>query len=123
MARKANSHKPMILCLVWIAVIGILTLPGSAAAESGNAGTAIRDITPMTEIGAHGANMKNPEDYFDIVGILNVLENDRIVVGNSELKPASGLKTSHMELSNIVGVKVNKSGEVVKIETIYNDPH
>jgi hypothetical protein len=54
---------------------------------------------------------------------LNVLENDRIVVGNSELKPASGLKTSHMELSNIVGVKVNKSGEVVKIETIYNDPH
>jgi hypothetical protein len=123
MAHNANAHKPMILFIVSMAIIGILTLPGSAAAKSGNAGTAaIHDITPMTEIGAHRVNI-DAEDYFDIVGILNVLENDRIVVGNDELKPASGLNTAHVALSNTVGVKINRSGEVVKIETIYDDPH
>lgn len=122
MARIANVHKPMILCFVWIAIFSILALPGGAAAGSGNAGTAIRDITPMTEIGAHRVNM-NAEDYFDIVGILNVLENDRIVVGNDELRPASGLNTAHVALSNIVGVKLNRSGKVVRIETIHDDPH
>lgn len=122
MVRKANTHRLTILCLVWVALISTMTFPAGAVAETGNNGTTIRSITPMTEPGAHRSDI-SPEDYFDIVGILNVLENSRIVVGNSELTPASGLRTSHVALSNIVGVKLNQSGKVITIETIYDDPH
>lgn len=107
---------------VWIAVAGILGASDCLAAEVGKTAGTIRKITPMRSIGTHRAN-DQAEGDFDIIGILNQLESDRIVVGNNEMKPVSGLRTGDVKLSNMVGVKLNSSGKVVKIEVIYNDPH
>jgi hypothetical protein len=101
MARKASACKIITGCFVWVAITVIWPVVGCLAAELDNAAGVIRQITPMTERSTHRSTIK-AEDHFDIVGILNLAESNRIIVGNSELRVSSGLNTSRLGLSNIV---------------------
>ena len=122
MVRQRKTFPYIARVLAWVAIGGMVAASGCLAAEGNHTAGGIRRITPMFEMGSNQIDVQ-AENYFDIVGILNVLENDRIVVGNNELRPASGLRTSGVELSNTVGVKLNQSGEVVQMGLIHNDPH
>lgn len=119
MARKAKTFKIITGCFLWMAITGIWPAPGCLTAD---AGTKIRPITPMGEMGGHRVNV-SAEDYFDVVGILNLIEGDRMIIGDRELKIAPGVNTSRARQFNLVGAKLNKVGEVVVFETISDEPN
>lgn len=109
----------------WVVILAVtlcgITSP-SLAGEAGKSRPAIRPLKSVAEMGPSRMDL-NAEDYFDIVGILNLVETGRIVVGNSELRIRSGVHRSGIELWNLVGVKLNKNGEVVVLEKISDEPN
>ena len=119
MSRKLNPLKMIIPGLLWAVIAGIWLTPGAFAAETGSA---IRQISPMGEMSASRADIR-AEDYFDVIGILNLIEGDRMIIGDRELKIAPGVNTSRARQFNLVGAKLNKVGEVVVFETISDEPN
>jgi len=119
MVRKAKTFKIITGCFLWMAITGIWLALGCLTAD---AGTKIRPITPMGEMGGHRVNV-SAEDYFDVVGILNLIESDRIIVGDRQLTIAPGMSFSRARQWNLVGVKLNRAGEVVAFEIISDEPN
>lgn len=100
----------------------ILTVTSGSAGDRYGDGTTIRSITSM-------ADTENPRievssrEYFDLVGILNLVDGNRIIIGNTEVTLATGVGTSGLDLYNFVGAKLNTSGEVAILELISNEPN
>jgi hypothetical protein len=62
-------------------------------------------------------------DYFDVIGTLNLLESDRVIIGDSELPLAPGAKIRGVRQYNTVGAKLNKTGEAVVVDLIFDEPN
>ena len=114
--RKAFMMVPQ--SMVFILVIGLWPGSGCLAAEGL---LKIRSISPA-ESAASPVNVR-AEDYFDIVGTLNLMESRRVVIGNSELQLASGADISGVSKYDQVGAQLNKKGEVTAIVLISDIPH
>jgi len=121
MSNKTNSIKTILPVLLLAAAVGFWLPPKAGAADKGHF---IRTITPAGE-GANYSSRVNmrAEDYFDVVGILNLIESDRVIIGDRELTLAGGAKTYRVELYNIVGAKLNSAGEAVVIDLISDEPN
>jgi hypothetical protein len=105
-------------CMILILAIGLWPGFGCLAAEKKSK---IRSITPA-ESAASPVNVR-AEDYFDIVGTLNLIESGRVVIGNTELRLAGRASTSGVSQYDQVGAQLNKKGEVTAIELISDLPH
>lgn len=114
--RKAFMMVPR--CMVLILVIGLWPGSGCLAADGF---LKIRSIT-AAESAVRPVNVR-PEDNFDIVGTLNRIESNRVVIGNSKLRLASGASTSGVSQYDQVGAQLNQKGEVTAIELISDIPH
>ena len=104
--------------MVLILILGLSAGPGCLAADKVNK---IRSVTPplLQQLPSD----VRAEDYFDIVGTLNLIENGRVVIGNSELRIAGGAKTSGLSLYDEVGAQLNRKGEVTEIVVISDIPN
>lgn len=100
----------------------MLTVSSGQAAGLKKTGSTIRTITPMTEVSSHRADL-NAADYFDIFGILNTIEGNRVTIGDRELTLAPGVGTSGMNQWNLVGANLNNAGEVVVLELVSDEPN
>jgi hypothetical protein len=121
MVNKSNPMKIILPVLILAAAAGFW-LPAEAGAA--DTGQSIRTITPVGE-GANYSSRVNmrAEDYFDVVGILNLIESDRVVIGDRELTLTGSAKTYRVELYNEVGAKLNSDGEAVVIDLISDEPN
>ena len=119
MPNQCNALKYSLRLVVWMVITASWLISGACEAE---AGRTIRQITPMLEMTHHQVNVR-PSDYFDVVGTLNLIEGDRMIIGDRELKIASGAKISRSSQWNLVGAKLDKSGAVVVVETISDEPN
>lgn len=117
---KNKKYGPVFLlaAMVWLS----MPASNSLSAESAQNGAKIRSLTPMMEISSHKANF-SAHDYFDVVGILNVLEGSRVIIGDRELSMAPGVRAAGINPWSIVGANLNRAGEVVVLEMISNDPN
>jgi len=122
MALKFKTLKMITQSLVWVVITGIWLASSCLAEEISNADTAILNITPMTEGSTLNTDIR-AEDYFDIVGTLNLIEGSRVIVNDRELKIASGVGTSRVRQWNLVGIKLNTAGEVMVFEKLSDEPH
>lgn len=114
--RKAFMMVPR--CMVFILVIGLWPGSGCFAADGL---LRVRSIT-SAESAVRPVNVR-PEDNFDIVGTLNRIESNRVVIGNSKLRLAGGASTSGVSKYDQVGAQLNQKGEVTAIELISDIPH
>jgi len=119
MPYQCNALKYSLKLLVWIVITAFWPTAGAITAE---AGQTIRQITPMREMANHQVDVR-AHDYFDVVGRLNLIERDRMIIGDRELKIAPGVNTSRSRQWNLVGAKLNQAGEVVMFETISDQPN
>ena len=110
---------------VTIAVQAILLLTiGVVLASECLAADKISKIRPITSTESAGRALNiRAEDYFDVVGTLNLIESNRVVIGNTELGLAGGTRTSGVSLYDQVGARLNKKGEVTSIEVISDIPN
>ncbi len=109
----------------WIFALAVmlvmLTAAMGLAGDGADGGTTIRSIPSME-------GMESPQiqvsagAYFDLVGILNKVDGSQIIIGNTEVSLANGVSASGLNLYNVVGAKLNSSGNVVVLELISNDP-
>jgi hypothetical protein len=119
MPYQCNALKYSLRLLVWIAIIACWPTAGALAADAGHA---IRQITPMREMVNHQLDVR-AVNHFDIVGTLNLIESDRMTIGDRELKIAPGVDTSRARQWNLVGAKLNQAGEILVLETISDEPN
>ena len=117
-----NKYRPTFAmaarCLVLILVFGMVPGAGCLAADKISK---IRSITSAESAG-RPANVQT-EDYFDIVGTLNLIDSGRVVIGNTDLELAGGARTSGIRLYDEVGAQLNRKGEVTKIVVISDIPN
>jgi hypothetical protein len=105
------------------AIMGfVITTSTGLAAEPGRTSGEIRTITPMRERSIHRSNL-NAQDYFDVVGVLNQIDGNRVTIGDRELTIAPGVRTSRANQYNLVGANLNKAGEIVVFELVSDDPN
>lgn len=119
MPNQCDSLKYGLPLVVWMVFTAFWLSFGASEAE---AGRTIRQITPMLEMTNHQANVR-ATDYYDVVGTLNLIESDRMIIGDKELKIAPGVKISRSSQWNLVGAKLDKAGAVVVVETISDEPN
>ena len=100
----------------------ILTAASGLAGNQDGDGATIRSITSMADTESAQIGVSSRE-YFDLVGILNQVDGNQIVIGNTEVTLASGVGTSGLALYNVVGAKLDTSGKVVKLALISNEPN
>jgi hypothetical protein len=121
MSRKSNPIKTILVVFLWVAAAGFWLAPGTIAAESGGG---IRKITSMGETKSYQQQAHfRAEAYFDVIGILNLIESDRVVIGDRELSLAPGVKNSRARQYDLVGAKLNNTGAAVVIDVISNEPN
>ncbi len=108
----------VVLAGIMVAITATLGMAGDKA----DTGTTIKSITPMTET-LDLKEIDDPYDYFDVVGFLNHVDGKRVIIGDRDLVLTNGASASGMNLSNIVGAKLNNAGEVVLLMLISNEPN
>lgn len=119
MAFKYNTLKTVTFCLLGMAVAGSWMVSGCLAADNG---MSIRRITPIIELNAPAADIR-AEDYFDVVGTLNLIESDRLIIGDRALSLSSTVKASGIKKWDHVGAKLNSAGEVVALVKLTDESH
>jgi len=116
-----NNGKVYIVaaeCMAFILVVGFCPVSGCLAAD---AVSTIRPITPA-ESAASCVDVR-AEDYFDIIGTLNLIEGSRVVIGNNSLQLSGGANPSGISLYDQVGARLNQKGEVSAIVVISDVPN
>jgi len=116
---KRKAFIITIRCMVSILVIGLYQAPDCLAADKV---LKIRSITPLIEMSTLPEDTK-AEDYFDIVGTLNLIEGNQVIIGNTTLELSGGVNTSDASLNDQVGVLLNKKGEVKAIAVVSDVPN
>jgi hypothetical protein len=107
--------------LLWAATAALWLPSGAGAADSG---WSIRTITPVGETADYRGHARIAvEDTFDVIGLLNRNESDRVIIGDRELLLAPGAKIYRVSLNNLVGAKLNEAGEAVVVDLISDAPH
>jgi hypothetical protein len=121
MANKSYFIKVILPVLSGIMAAGFAFTPAALAAEKGRA---IRKITPVGETMNYSrqANIR-AEDNFDVIGILNLKESRRVIIGDRELPLAPGARTYRVQKYNLVGARLNKAGEAVVVDLISDEPN
>jgi hypothetical protein len=112
--RKKNVLMAMLILVS-------LILPIKPAAFAGE-DTVLRSIKPVPEKGDYRLRAR-PEASFDLVGILNAIKGKKIVIDDRKLVCVSGLRDGGVKKWSLVGVKLNRAGQVVKIVTISDEPN
>lgn len=124
MSRKLNPIKMIVLILLWIMVAGGAGFGPTSGAIAADSTAGIQPITPMGETGSFRQQADiRPQDYFDVIGILNLMENDRVIIGDRALPLAPGVNTFQARQFNLVGAKLNRAGEVVAFDIISDEPN
>ena len=124
MSRKLNPIKMIVLILLWVMVAGGAGFGPTSNAIAADSTAGIRPITPMGETGSFRQRADiRPQDYFDVVGILNLLENDRVIIGDRALPIAPGVRPFWARPFTLVGAKLNRAGEVVVVDIISDEPN
>jgi len=123
MALKIDTVKKYGQVLILSAITGFVMMASTGlAAEPGRTNRKIRTITPMREVSIHRSNL-NAHDHFDVVGVLNLYDGNRVTIGDRELTIAPGVRTSRVAQYNLVGANLNKAGEIVVFELVSDDPN
>lgn len=123
MPLKIDTVKKYGQVFILSAITGlVITASTGLAAEPGKTSGKIRTITPMREVSIHRSNL-NAQDYFDVVGVLNLIDGNRVTIGDRELTIAPGVRTSRINQYNLVGANLNKAGEIVVFELVSDDPN
>lgn len=115
-----NKNKRIVVTAVLMAGL-LMTASTSLAGDVGNT-HGLRSITPMREMGSSQLNV-NAADYFDIVGILNSIEGNQVIIGDRQLTLAPGVGTSGMSQYNTVGANLNGAGQVTALELVSDEPN
>jgi hypothetical protein len=128
------NYKPVYILLAVLMISGAAGLlpaickaeePASDAEAIGSEpGAVFKKIKPPPEFNA-GKILKsgNVEDFFDVVGEVTLIEDDRIVVGDLGFTIAPGVSTAGIRQWSPVGLRLNKAGEVVTCEKLKDVPH
>jgi len=118
--KQIIKHRPVLM----LAIISWLLMAASTSAASGpkHSGTAIRTITPMTELSTFNPNV-NAADYFDVVGILNSIDGNQVTIGDRQLTLAPGVSTYGLSQYNLVGANLDSAGRVVALELVSKKPN
>jgi hypothetical protein len=93
------------------------SLAGDAASAQG-----LRSITPIREGGSYQRNV-NAADYFEIIGVLNSIDGNQVIIGDRQLTLAPGVGTHGMSQYNTVGANLNNAGQVTALELISDEPN
>ena len=112
----------MMIAGVWLATPGLTADHTLGAKKQISNRVTIRSIRPIGEGSYTDPNLR-PEQVFDVVGSLNEVDGNRIVIGDRELVTASGVNAQGISTGSLVGAKLDNSGAVVAIETISDEPH
>lgn len=83
---------------------------------------AIRNIQPVGE-GSYTDGNVRPEQVFDVVGSLNAVDGNQIVIGDRSLTLASGVNAGGIAKWSQVGAKLDHAGQVARLEIISDEPH
>jgi hypothetical protein len=118
--KQILKHK-LVLMLVIIALFLTATSIGAASGPK-HSTSAIHTITPMTEISTYNPNV-NAADYFDVVGILNSIDGNKVIIGDRQLTLAPGVSTYGLSQYNLVGANLDSAGSVVALELISDKPN
>jgi hypothetical protein len=108
--------------VVTAALMTSLLTASTSLADDGDRTHGIRSITPIGERGSYQRNV-NAADYFDIIGILNSVDGNQVIIGDRQLTLAPGVSTRGMSQYNTVGANVNNAGQVTALELISNEPN
>jgi hypothetical protein len=100
----------------------VITTSTGLAADPDRISSKIRTITPMGEASFHPSNL-NAQDYFDVVGVLNLIDGNRVTIGDRDLTLAPGVRTSRINQYNLVGANLNKAGEIIVFELVSDEPN
>lgn len=106
----------------WLATAGLSAEDGTAAQNNPAASVSISKIRPVGE-GTATQRHVLAQDVFDVVGSLNSIDGNRVIVGDRAYTIASGVNASGIEKWYEVGLNLNDSGEVVALEIISTEPH
>jgi hypothetical protein len=94
--------------------VGLITVTSGFAQE--NRGIpAIKQI-PGLGSGADRDFIEDVADQYDIIGTIDDVHEEGIVVGDSYFKPASGAKINGARKGAQVGLVINNAGEIVICE-------
>jgi hypothetical protein len=107
---------------VIVAIAILLTAPASTAGEVGSPVPTINTITPPTQLDTARTNIR-ANDYFDVVGRLNLIKSNLVVIGNRKLTVKPGLGLSGVRRYNLVGANLDEKGNVVALKKITDAPN
>lgn len=122
MSHKSNTIKTILPVLFWAMAAGFWLPSGAEAADANGS---IRAITPVGETINYQrqAGSTQAEDYFDVIGILNLNESDRVIIGDHELPLSRGAKIRGVSQYDTVGARLNEAGEAVIVDLISDEPN
>lgn len=112
----------MAITVFWLEAPGLTADYTLGVKQHSTHKVAIRNISPVRDRGNPDSNLR-PEQVFDVVGSLNSVDGNRIVIGDKELFTASDVSAQGIAISSQVGAKLNKNGQIVSIEKITDDLH
>jgi hypothetical protein len=122
MSFKRNAFAWIARWTMTTGIAGLFLVPACLAGQNGKAIPAIRAITPVTELDASRTNIR-AENYFDVVGRLNLINSNQVVIGNRKLTVSPGVSLSGIGKFNLVGANLDKHGNVVELEKISDEPN
>ena len=122
MIMKKNAYSRMVRWTLMTGIAGLFMVPACLAGQTGKAIPAIRTITPVTESNASHTNIR-AENAFDVVGRLNLIKSNQVVIGNRKLTVKPGLSFSGVGRYNLVGATLDEHGNVVALEKISDEPN
>jgi hypothetical protein len=122
MIMKKNAYSRMVRWTLMTGIAGLFMVPVCLAGQTGKAIPAIRTITPVTELDASRTNIR-AENAFDVVGRLNLIKSNQVVIGNRKLTVKPGLNLSGIGKYNLVGANLDQDGNVVALKKISDEPN
>ena len=124
MGFKYQSIKKGAHILIGLMIVSLWLTSACLAADktrNGKDHKAIRYIQPY-ELSAASTDVR-AQHVFDVVGSLNAIDGNLIIIGNRQLTLTSTVSASGIALWTEVGAKLNQTGEVVALEIVSNEPH
>lgn len=115
---KITPGKTLLLLMVVVFATGVLFVPSGLAREEEGI-PAIEPIQPVPGFNSEEIDFSEmAERYFHITGTLDYKFDDRIVVGDRNLKVAKNVSVSRIRVGAYVGVRLDDAGKVIEVKRI-----